>query len=165
MTSTPVNQLCEIGRTDQPRRLLPSESEHTARQHLRRSPAPSLLEAQAKVFRTNARKRDVGFSKLSQQPEISAIHGAGLLWGDTCAQLVATQLGFCKPSFREFLRGVAPERVRRSSGEFRDAHARPPSYDENIFSECARVVYGRLRTPRDCDAGALRRFAGPACRR
>lgn len=109
MTSTAVNQLREIGRTDQPRRLLPSESEHAARQHLRRCSAPGLLETQAKVFRRNARERNVGFSKLSQQPEISAIHGAGLLCGDTCAQLVATHLEFCKPSFREFLRGVAPE--------------------------------------------------------
>jgi hypothetical protein len=80
LTSSPVYQLGEIGHTDEPGRLLSPETKHSTRQHLCWGSSARLLEAQAEVLGRDARERDVGFSKFSQQPEKSAIHNMDLLW-------------------------------------------------------------------------------------
>jgi integrase len=61
-----VDQLGEIGRTDEPGRLLSAEAKHPTWQHLcGRAPA-GLFVAQTEVLGCDARQRNIGFAKFRQ---------------------------------------------------------------------------------------------------
>ena len=66
LISSAVNQLGEVGRTDQTGRFLSSQAEDSTRQQLRRSAAARFLKTQAEILWRDFRQEDIGLSKFGQ---------------------------------------------------------------------------------------------------
>ena len=64
--ATHIDQGCEIGRTDQPGRLLAAQPERRARQILGRCAPSRLGIGQTEIFRRHPLQRDISFAKFRQ---------------------------------------------------------------------------------------------------
>jgi hypothetical protein len=64
--SSAIDQLGEVGRTDEPGRLLAAEAEDPAGQQLRGRTTARLLETQAEIFWGNLRQENIGLSEFGQ---------------------------------------------------------------------------------------------------
>jgi hypothetical protein len=64
--SSAIDQLGEVGRTDEPGGLLATETKYSARQQLRWSSAARFLEAQPEILWGNLRQENIGLSKFGQ---------------------------------------------------------------------------------------------------
>src|SRR5690348_16573759 len=64
-----VDQLGEVGRAHQPRRLLPAKPEDPARKQLGGRTPAGFVAAQAEVLRRDFLEWDVGFAELGEKAE------------------------------------------------------------------------------------------------
>jgi len=76
LLSVPINELCQIDRTHEPRRLLSAQPEGSARQQSGRRATARFLLTKSKILGGDLVERDVCFSKLRKKAKERAVHAS-----------------------------------------------------------------------------------------